>query len=114
MIATADWEAMLLRLRDQLRDQMEVSDELATAIVDLWTTVATDRGLIWWEAAYWYEAARWIELMFPPGLAHADEFWPSEPGGSRRLSAPRSRSPRTRGPTWSAAGRRSETGRKLP
>lgn len=85
------FEAMLGDLRDRVRDEIDVSDDLATAIVAEWRGEALRRGLIWWEEAYWSEAVLWIEQWFPPGLGSVTVFTAqSEPTPAATARRPRS------------------------
>ena len=97
------FEAMLRGLRNRVRDEIGVSEDLATAIVAEWRIEAMKRGLIWFEDAYWSEAVLWIEEVFPPGLRSVTTFVaprvpskasarpPRQPARRRQLSPLRTR-----------------------
>jgi hypothetical protein len=101
------FEGMLHALRNRVRDDIGVSEDLATAIVTEWRVEAMRRGLIWFEDAYWSEAVVWIEQLFPPGLRSVTTLAaPRVP--SRASARPPHRRGRHRRP--SRPGRRRRTG----
>lgn len=68
VVPRPDFEELLRTLRDRVRDEMNVSDDLAQAIVTEWRTEASRRNLRWSEDDYWAEAETWMEQWFPPGI----------------------------------------------
>jgi hypothetical protein len=58
------YEAERLGLRNHLRDEWRVSQELADTIVDEWEVEATSRGLEPLDPRYSSEAVRWLDERF--------------------------------------------------
>jgi hypothetical protein len=61
------YEAQRTGLRNRVRDEWHMSEELADAIVDQWDLQAASRALGRRDPRYWDEAAKWIEERFPRG-----------------------------------------------
>ena len=59
------YQAQRIGLRNHVRDDLHVSEELADAILEEWTLQATVRGLERSDPRYWDECFRWVEERFP-------------------------------------------------
>lgn len=61
------FQAQRTGLRNRVRDDWHMSEELADAMLDEWDLQAASRGLSKRDPRYWDDAVRWIEERFPRG-----------------------------------------------
>jgi hypothetical protein len=59
------YDAKRQLVRQRLRDEWQMSEELADAVVEEWHLEAGRRGLRRESRRYWTEAIRWVEERFP-------------------------------------------------